>query len=264
MQKRITVKIGNIFSVDVDNQYKRYFQFVCRDLTILNSDVIRSFITRYPKDFEPDIDTIVSDEVDFYAHTSVSAGVKMNLWHKVGNSRNLGENSLKDVIFASLIPSFCNGVIDNKSVWRLSRVNDKMWSPDPNQIDGRKLELGDVMAPHNIVGRLKHGYYNITASEYDIIIRRPYPYVSSYTHQEIGDYIIYFHFEGEAIYDLYAENRQSTQLIESKLEIEKIFPKIRNLKFGDINWLHGDFISKEEYENARHGNLSNWDDPSEF
>lgn len=149
MQKRTIVKIGNIFTVDVDNQYKRFFQLVCRDSTILNSDVIRSFMTRYPKDAEPDIDTIVSDEVDFYAHTSVRAGVNMNLWHKVGNSNNLGENSLKNVIFASLIPAFCNGVIDNKSIWRLSRVNDKMWSPDPNQIDGRKLELGDVMAPHN-------------------------------------------------------------------------------------------------------------------
>lgn len=251
MQKRITVKIGNIFSVDVDNQHKRFFQFICRDLTILNSDVIRSFKTRYPKDSEPDIDTIVSDEVDFYAHTSVRAGVNMNLWHKVGNSKNLGEDSIKDVIFASLTPSSRDNVLMDKSVWRLSRVNDKMRRAYSYEIQGIRLEFGFVMAPDRIVNRLKYGYYNITAPEYDIIIRRPYPYVSSYTRKEIGDYIIYFHFEGEELCDFSAENRQSSHLIDSKIEIEKIFPKIRNLKFGDINWLHRDFITKDEYLAAK-------------
>ena len=34
---------GNIFEVIVPNDQKRYFQYVCKDLSLLNGDVIRVF-----------------------------------------------------------------------------------------------------------------------------------------------------------------------------------------------------------------------------
>lgn len=43
MTKRIITKIGDIFCVEVDNDYKCYFQYVANDMTVLNSSVIRVF-----------------------------------------------------------------------------------------------------------------------------------------------------------------------------------------------------------------------------
>jgi len=47
MAKRIVTKIGDIFSVVLDNGNKKYFQYVANDLTQLNSDVIRSFNAKF-------------------------------------------------------------------------------------------------------------------------------------------------------------------------------------------------------------------------
>ncbi len=41
--KRVYIKTGDVFFVKVDNDYKRYFQYITNDLTQLNSDVIRAF-----------------------------------------------------------------------------------------------------------------------------------------------------------------------------------------------------------------------------
>ena len=38
---------GNIFEVIVPNNQKRYFQYVCKDLSLLNGDVIRVFSRSY-------------------------------------------------------------------------------------------------------------------------------------------------------------------------------------------------------------------------
>lgn len=35
---------GNIFEVIVPNDQKRYFQYVCKDLSLLNGDVIRVLV----------------------------------------------------------------------------------------------------------------------------------------------------------------------------------------------------------------------------
>jgi hypothetical protein len=45
---RIRTKIGDVFSVPLDNINKKYFQYIPNDLTQLNSDVIRAFVKRYP------------------------------------------------------------------------------------------------------------------------------------------------------------------------------------------------------------------------
>lgn len=65
MAKRIVTRIGNVFCVDIDNEFKSYFQYVISDLSYLNSSVIRVFKTRYPIDSKPKIDQIVRDEVAF-------------------------------------------------------------------------------------------------------------------------------------------------------------------------------------------------------
>ena len=40
---RVTTKIGDIFSVNINETEKKYFQLIAFDQTQLNSDVIRAF-----------------------------------------------------------------------------------------------------------------------------------------------------------------------------------------------------------------------------
>lgn len=63
---RTNTKIGDVFSVRIDDNRKKYFQLIAFDLTQLNSDVIRAFAKVYPIDAVPDISEIISDEVGFY------------------------------------------------------------------------------------------------------------------------------------------------------------------------------------------------------
>ena len=69
MAKRIVTKIGDVFCVEVDNEYKCFFQYVANDMTVLNSSVIRVFKEHYPIDYKPNLDEIVRGNVHFYAHT---------------------------------------------------------------------------------------------------------------------------------------------------------------------------------------------------
>ena len=75
MAKRIVTKMGDIFCVEIDNGYKRFFQYIINDIEALNSSVIRVFKTYYPMDYRPIIEEIVMDEVEFYAHTVLRAGI---------------------------------------------------------------------------------------------------------------------------------------------------------------------------------------------
>ena len=40
---RSNTKLGDIFCVKIDENNKKYFQYIANDLTQLNSDVIRAF-----------------------------------------------------------------------------------------------------------------------------------------------------------------------------------------------------------------------------
>lgn len=51
MAKRIVTKMGDIFCVEIDNGYKRFFQYIINDIEALNSSVIRVFKTHYPLTF---------------------------------------------------------------------------------------------------------------------------------------------------------------------------------------------------------------------
>lgn len=109
MAKRIVTKIGNIFCAEIDGKYanidgkyKVYFQYIANDMSQLNSSVISVFKRRYPLDANPKMDDIVMNEVAFYAHTVLRAGIDVGAWYKVGKSDNLGLDSLRNVWFGDV------------------------------------------------------------------------------------------------------------------------------------------------------------------
>lgn len=154
MTKRIVTKIGDVFCVEIENQHKRFFQYIVSDMTMLNSSVIRVFKRHYPMDYVPDTDEIIKDEVEFYAHTVLRAGIMYNAWYKVGKAKELGDFS--HVIFR------CDMDIDKVE----RSVNWVVWHINEPMIHVRELpekyysaELGSVKPYVDIVNRLKFGKY---------------------------------------------------------------------------------------------------------
>jgi len=85
MAKKTRVKEGDIFEVPLENNTKGYFQFIMLDSTQLNSEVIRVFKKRYQAEETPNLEEVVKDEIQLYAHVIIKFGIKTELWHKVGN-----------------------------------------------------------------------------------------------------------------------------------------------------------------------------------
>ena len=81
--KRIVTKIGNVFCVQISPQEKKYFQYIANDMLQLNSSVIRVFERTYPTDQEPKLTDVVQGKVEFYAHTVLSWGIRLEKWTKV-------------------------------------------------------------------------------------------------------------------------------------------------------------------------------------
>ena len=129
-RKRIVTKIGDVFCAEIDDQYKRYFQYVVDDMEQLNSSVIRVFKRHYPMDDEPMIDDIVKDEVEFYAHTVLKFGILYNVWYKVGKSKDIGGEE-------------CRGCFDCLLQYPIS-ANQAAWKPDFLEPEGKILKLGCV------------------------------------------------------------------------------------------------------------------------
>lgn len=133
MATRIVTKIGNIFCINVEGKYLRYFQYIANDLSQLNSSVIRVFKKKYPIDYEFNAEEVVEDEVELYAHTILSQGIREGLWTKVGKSKNVG--AFENIIFKGkmLVKSYLAVEEEKSFEWAIWRIN------------GERIRLGYVL-----------------------------------------------------------------------------------------------------------------------
>ena len=157
--KRVVTKIGDVFSVKLDDNRTKYFQLVAFDLSQLNSDVIRAFKTVYPLDEKPNLSEIVNGEVEFYAHCGASIGVKLLLWEKVGHVSEIGDTN--KILFRDT-DDCGNGKPYFKSTdWYVWHINEDFKYVGKLKGENRKAEIGIVVSPYGIVDRIKTGKYNI-------------------------------------------------------------------------------------------------------
>ena len=166
---RIYTKIGDVFSVKIDENNKKYFQLIAYDLTQLNSDVIRAFKTAYPLDANPDLSEIVNGEVEFYAHCVTKWGVKMNLWEKVGKAE-IG--STEHILFRDTndCGSHKEGEepIKVSDKWYVWHINDENFTRVGKLVgENRKAEIGVVINPASIVHRMQTGKYNFFYPDFE-------------------------------------------------------------------------------------------------
>jgi len=83
-------KIGNVYCTTYKG-IKKYFQYLGIDDKCLGGRSIRVFKEEYPTATVPDVEDIVSGEVDFYTHTMIRLWEREGHWNKVGNSKNTGD-----------------------------------------------------------------------------------------------------------------------------------------------------------------------------
>lgn len=165
---RVNTKIGDVFSVKIDENSKKYFQLIAFDLTQLNSDVIRAFKKKYSNDENPDVLEIVNQEVEFYTHCITKFGIKMNLWEKIGNSINLGE--LSHILFrgSSDSGSKQGEQIKISRKWYIWKIGDVDFT-QIGKLEGenRKAEIGLVVNPYDVIHRMQTGKYDFFYPDYE-------------------------------------------------------------------------------------------------
>jgi hypothetical protein len=166
---RANTKIGDVFSINTDENHKKYFQLIAFDLTQLNSDVIKAFKKVYPIDVNPNLSEIVNGEVEFYAHCVTKWGLKMNLWQKAGNTVEIG--STTHILFKDTNDY---GVwIEGEPIrisqkWYVWHINDDTFT-NVGKLTGenRKAEIGVVINPNSIVHRIKTGKYDFFYPDFE-------------------------------------------------------------------------------------------------
>ena len=154
MAKRIITKIGDIFCVEVDNDYKCYFQYVANDMTVLNSSVIRVFSKHYPMDYVPVFDDIVKDEVYFYAHTILRFGILYNAWYIVGKNSNVGNPD--EILFRW---TYDVGPIKKSYNWHFWKINQESQFIGEMCEKYAHVDLGIVLTYEDIVSKIKTGKF---------------------------------------------------------------------------------------------------------
>lgn len=159
--KRVYTKIGDVFSVEIDENNKKYFQLIAYDLTQLNSDVIRAFDKAYPIDSNPDILDILRQEVQFYAHCTTKTGVKMGFWKKVGSSKEIG--SVNHILFRDtndMLTKLGDEPIKISHNWYVWRINDENFTR-VGKLEGenRNSYIGFIINPLGIIEMLKGNKY---------------------------------------------------------------------------------------------------------
>lgn len=177
--KRIVTKIGNVFCVRISLHEKKYFQYIANDLLQLNSSVIRVFKRTYPLDQEPKLTAVVQDEIEFYAHTVLSWGIRLDKWTKVGKV------PFDEKSFNVWFMDWCDDNMINLSIrqkisphkrWRIWRIGDPEFSYIENEAfsfdgydlhihspifkDEKFIEEGSVIPAVDILHRMQTGRYH--------------------------------------------------------------------------------------------------------
>jgi len=161
VKKTVVTNIGDIFSVTLGDK-KKYFQLIARDLTQLNSDVIRAFRTAYPITANPSPSEIIKGEVDFYAHCVTKWGVQLGYWEKIGHCDNVGR--LEHILFRDTNDYGRNPAAERVKLsnnWHVWRIGDERFT-DVGKLKGenRQAEIGLVINPESIVYRMRTGEYD--------------------------------------------------------------------------------------------------------
>ena len=87
------VKVGEVYSTSQNSDQLYVLQFVTRDTTQLNSDVVATWKMSTETWQSYSYDTL--PEPDLFLHTTVLAGIRQSLWHKIGTAEIVDFHKVK-------------------------------------------------------------------------------------------------------------------------------------------------------------------------
>ncbi len=160
--ERAVVKIGDVFKVQVDEKSVCYLQYICDDLTQLNSEVIAVFKQRYELTEEPDLEEIVTGEVDFHAHTVIKQGVKLKVWSNAGNSSIINKTNP----YFRMSEDDGNLSIKISKKWKIWEPNKNMKSVGVLKEQHQSYDIGCVIPAAWILEKLQQGSYQFVYPNY--------------------------------------------------------------------------------------------------
>ncbi len=266
MAKRVVTRVGDVFCVEIDGGYKRYFQYVCKDIQQLNSAVIYIFKTKYPSDYDPVIEDIVRDDVSSCIHVFLRLGLWNGTWQKIGNSKYINYSIVENTIFGDALHTkvVCDedipeGTIEyyrsldlidvdpltNWRIWKVGKERIRIGKLPSGYED--KVTEGGVLPPRAIKEWMRYGYNRFTDISYGAIKRKPWDDVDSYVKVVDGDVVRYSHFLGqtpmrEMVVSRFGIVRLSREHPESQGET------LRRAQFWETNWNFFNFIEPAEFE----------------
>jgi hypothetical protein len=147
-------KVGDIFLVETD-QGKRYFQYLGNDSTQLGGNIIAAFAGTFEHDLV-DVAGVRNQSIEFFAITTVSLGLKMQLWRHAGNAL-LVEHS--HILFRDT-NDYGNPERASSDDWWVWYPNTKSKHVGPLVGEYRNSYIGVLAAPTNIADRLRAGKYS--------------------------------------------------------------------------------------------------------
>jgi hypothetical protein len=166
---RANTKIGDVFSARIDDNNKKYFQYIISDQMQLNSDVIRAFKEVYPMNTNPDLSQVVNGEVDFYVHCVTKLGLKMHLWELVGNTTEIG--STAHILFKDTNDYGSKEGEEPVKVsrrWHIWHINDHNFTRVGSlKGENRKANMGLVINPLGIIELLKGNKYPVFYPDFE-------------------------------------------------------------------------------------------------
>ena len=142
MSKRVYVRLGDIFCVEADD-FKCYFQYITRDKSQLNSQVIRVFKQHYPLDYIPNMDEIVNGKIEFYAHTILQAGLHFNAWYKIGSHKQVG--NINNIMFRWFSDGCFSHIIKSYK-WYIWKINEPSVFVGEMTDEYRTFDLGLIFS----------------------------------------------------------------------------------------------------------------------
>ena len=251
--KKTVVRVGNIFCIEIDESYKVYFQFIVRDYEILGSEVIRVFRKRWPMDSNPTTKEIISDDVGFYTHVFIHAGLYENVWYKIGTIREVGIESYTKILFGrasatKVISPYETLDVNPLENWWIGHINEPYNNVGvlPDQLRDF-VEVASVMPYDEIIDRVKRGYFMSTMAEYKVLPRRPWPDAKSYVRIPKDDKTVYLEFLGETpLREVVEKDGQFIGLTPEYPESDG--ERFARDKFTDYGFMYQNFITSEEFE----------------
>lgn len=169
MARQLKTKIGDIFSVPINEKEKRYIQLIAFDLLQLNSDIIRCFRRIYSFKDNPSMGEIINDNVLFYAHCAIDFGLKLNLWTKEGNNLNIGHP--ERVLFRSTndyARKAEDEPIKKSENWYIWRITDNDFT-HVGKLKGENINSfnGLVFNPYGILELAKENKYPLNYPDFE-------------------------------------------------------------------------------------------------